>query len=360
MRLRELLDAHHDLILERWIALVSGRLAPRALPRPLLTDHMPEFLREVARAFATLEGGPHCQLPDRSPISQEHGSQRLMLGFDIGSVVAEFGTAAEVIWDLARERGVAVSLEEGKLLARCINTGIRDSAEQYSGRRDREQRELTTRHFAFLAHELRNPLQSVRLALRILEERGGVPPGRARDVLDQGLLRLQDLVDNTLISMKLSTGSEPIERSRLDLSRMVAELASDTALDREQRGLHLRLEVDPGASCDADPRLLRSAVGNLLRNAIKFSREAGTVTVRARRFGGRVLLEVEDECGGIAPEKIHRIFDPFVQAGADRSGFGLGLAIAKQAVEAHEGSLRVTNLPGKGCVFSLDLPLAPG
>jgi signal transduction histidine kinase len=108
-------------------------------------------------------------------------------------------------------------------------------------------------------------------------------------------------------------------------------------------------------SCE--PRLLRSAVGNLLRNAIKFSREESTVTVRVHRFEGRLVIEVEDECGGIAPERVSELFDPFVQAGSDRSGFGLGLAIAKQAAEAHRGSLRVVNLPGKGCVFALDLPV---
>lgn len=358
MRLRDLLVQDHDLLVERWIARVSGRLAPKSLPRPQLIDHMPEFLHELARAFGASEGGPPCQLPDRSPISQHHGTQRLLLGFDIGAVVAEFGAAAEAIWELARERGVAISIEEGLLLSRCINTGIRDSAEQYSLSRDREQRQLAARHFAFLAHELRNPLQSVRLALRILVEKGAVPPGRIRDVLDHGLLRLQDLIDNTLISMRPADAAEPVERRPFDLARIIGELVSDTALDREERGLDLRLEVEPALAGEGEPRLLRSALSNLLRNAIKFSRAGGTVTLRGRRFGGRVLIEVEDECGGIAPDKIHRIFDPFVQAGADRSGFGLGLAIAKQAAEAHRGSLRVANLPGKGCIFSLDLPLA--
>ncbi len=72
-----------------------------------------------------------------------------------------------------------------------------------------------------------------------------------------------------------------------------------------------------------------------------------------------MVVEVEDACGGLPEGAEKKIFDPLVQAGVDRSGFGLGLAIAKQAAEAHNGQVRVHNLPGKGCVFLLDLPRSP-
>jgi len=360
MRLVELLEQCHDVIVERWIDRVAGRLAPRALPRPLLADHMPAFLHELAGALRAGEGGPPDRLPERSPTSQEHGAQRLMLGIDIASVVGEFGVMNEVIWDLARERGVEVSVDEIALLMRSINTGIRDSAEQYTNRRDRELREQAAHHFAFLAHEVRNPLQSARMALRILEERGVVPLGIARDVLDRSLSHVQELIDRALLSMRLAAGAEMGPREEIELGPMLRELAADSAIDREQRHQSLSLQIAEGVLISCEPRLLRSAVSNLLRNAIKFSREGSTVTVRVHRFEGRLVIEVEDECGGIAPERVSEVFDPFVQAGGDRSGFGLGLAIAKQAAEAHRGSLRVVNLPGKGCVFSLDLPVVQG
>jgi signal transduction histidine kinase len=358
MRLAEMLEQCHDLIVERWIDRVAGRLAPRALPRPQLADQMPGFLHELARALRAGEGGPPDQRPERSPTSQEHGAQRQMLGIDIASVVCEFGVMDEVIWDLARERGVEVSFDEIALLMSSINTGIRDSAEQYTNRRDKEQREQAAKHFAFLAHELRNPLQSARMALQILEERGIVPLGNARDVLDRGLSHVQELIDRALLSMRLAAGAEVGPREEIELGPMLRELAADSAIDRERRRQSLSLQIAEGVVISCEPRLLRSAVGNLLRNAIKFSREGSTVTVRAHRFEGRLVIEVEDECGGIAPERVSQVFDPFVQASADRSGFGLGLAIAKQAAEAHRGSLRVVNLPGKGCVFALDLPVA--
>ena len=108
-----------------------------------------------------------------------------------------------------------------------------------------------------------------------------------------------------------------------------------------------------------DARLLHSTLSNLIHNAVKYTREGGRVTVRGRSVDDRVVIEVEDECGGLPEGKIEELFNPFVQAGADRTGFGLGLAIAKQAAEAHAGAIRVHSLPGKGCVFTLDLSQRP-
>ena len=72
---------------------------------------------------------------------------------------------------------------------------------------------------------------------------------------------------------------------------------------------------------------------------------------------GRVLIEVEDECGGLPPGKAEDLFRPFEQRGADRSGLGLGLAIARESVETNGGKIRARNLPGRGCIFTIDLPL---
>ena len=81
--------------------------------------------------------------------------------------------------------------------------------------------------------------------------------------------------------------------------------------------------------------------------------------LRAHTREGRVLIEVEDECGGLPPGKAEELFRPFEQRSSDRSGLGLGLAISMQSVEANGGELSVRDLPGKGCVFTISLPLAP-
>jgi signal transduction histidine kinase len=109
----------------------------------------------------------------------------------------------------------------------------------------------------------------------------------------------------------------------------------------------------------ADARLLASAVGNLFQNALKFTPAGGRVALRARAEGERVFIDVEDGCGGLPAGKEDELFEPFVQRGADRTGLGLGLSIARDAVRANRGEIRVGNRPGEGCVFTVVLPAAP-
>jgi signal transduction histidine kinase len=101
------------------------------------------------------------------------------------------------------------------------------------------------------------------------------------------------------------------------------------------------------------------SAGCLVQNAFKFTREGGSVTLRARATMTRVSIGVEDECGGLPSGKHEELFRPFEQQGADRGGLGLGLTICKRAAEANAGRIRVHDLPAKGCVFTLDLPRQP-
>jgi hypothetical protein len=115
--------------------------------------------------------------------------------------------------------------------------------------------------------------------------------------------------------------------------------------------------VDPRLALNADPQLLASAVMNLLNNAFKFTQAGGHVVLRTLHENGRIRFEVEDECGGILDDTADP-FKPFVQRHKDRSGLGLGLSIARKAVRLHGGDIHFRNLPGKGCVFVVDVPLA--
>lgn len=105
-----------------------------------------------------------------------------------------------------------------------------------------------------------------------------------------------------------------------------------------------------------DTPILYSAVSNLLQNAFKFTHPHSHVWLRAFGTADRVLIEVEDECGGLPEGKAEALFLPFQQYSSDRTGLGLGLSISRRAVEASGGKLSVRDLPGVGCVFTIDLP----
>jgi hypothetical protein len=97
-----------------------------------------------------------------------------------------------------------------------------------------------------------------------------------------------------------------------------------------------------------------------LQNAFKFSRRNGTVSLTARAAGDRILIDVEDECGGLPDGKAEELFRPFEQKSSNRTGLGLGLSISRRAVQANDGNLNVRNLAGKGCIFTIDLPRSGG
>lgn len=130
-------------------------------------------------------------------------------------------------------------------------------------------------------------------------------------------------------------------------------------LHSEYRHVQFIVEpIDPALSIDADPQLLSSAVMNLLHNAFKNTPPGGLVVLRARADQRQLILEIEDECGGI-PQGREDPFQVFGdRRGSDRSGLGLGLSIARKSVRAHGGEIEIRNMPGKGCVFSIEVPLA--
>jgi hypothetical protein len=123
------------------------------------------------------------------------------------------------------------------------------------------------------------------------------------------------------------------------------------------RGINLTvMPVEPGVTIEADREILTAVVGNLLQNAFKFTKPRTTVTLSVSASAERVLIEVQDECGGFADGDLSGLFRPFEQHNADRSGLGLGLAFSRWGIEANNGKIYARNRPNLGCVFTVDLP----
>jgi hypothetical protein len=125
----------------------------------------------------------------------------------------------------------------------------------------------------------------------------------------------------------------------------------------QSRGINL--DVGPTAreiDVNVDPEILGGVLSNLLQNAFKFTPHGGKVLLRTSTLDDHVLIDVTDACGGLPPGKTEELFDAFEQRGSDRSGLGLGLFISRKGAEASGGSLHVRDLPGMGCVFTIDLP----
>lgn len=351
-----LLRQQREAIIERWVARMREALAPRNLDRGELINSLEEFLGRLAEAIDREVTGGGRSVARAARIAREHGLQRFELGYDLASTIREYGLLRDVVFEVAEEAGVAADRHELRALARCMFEMVAEAATRYASARDDVIRRQAAEHIAFLAHELRNAVSTAHLAVGVLRQTGAVDPRtRPAASLERALATMRELIDRALVSSQLSVGP-PAAAARTELAPFLSAILQDAAVEAEAKQVVVSLEVPAALALDIDVKLLGSAVSNLVRNAIKFSATNGAVRVEAKEREEAVVIEVEDSCGGLPLGAVEKLFDPFVQAGRDRSGFGLGLAIAKQAVEAHGGALRVHDLAGKGCVFVMDLP----
>jgi signal transduction histidine kinase len=359
MAIHEVLAAKRDDVMLRWKAAVQATLVPGAMPSLELVDHIPEFLDEIFAALRADAGlssvGPS---PEASTTAAGHGEQRLRLGFSLDSVVREYGALRDAIVGTARDDGAEITFRELQVLFDCIVTGIAHAVSEYTHQRDAELLRQANEHFAFIAHELRNPLSSATMAFQLLKNNGQLPTeSRSVDALERGLQRTSELVDQTLQIARVASGIQ-LRRQWTTLSALFEDVQLGAISEAESKGVELRVVIEKDERISLDVRLVRSALGNLLRNGVRYTSSGSIVDLRGQVENGRAVIEVEDCCGGLPPGKVEEAFAPFVRLDNRQSGFGLGLAIAKQAVDAHGGSIRVQNLPGKGCIFVLELPVA--
>jgi signal transduction histidine kinase len=351
--LYDLLKARHDQLISCWTSQARKTVAPGPLPQAELLDHMPAFVDEIIAALYPTA----LPLPPNRGSAEEHGVQRLRLGFDVSEVVREYGLLHHCILALAREAGLTISLRDQDVVCRWLNQGIADAVAQYVQQRDLERQRQESEHIGFLAHELRNPLGAARLAFTRLTFRELAEGGRAVELLDRNLRRAAEMIESALVQASLRMGIEP-RLERIDLPAFLREIERDAAVEAQAKQITIAVVAPDELFIDADPRLLRSALTNLVGNAIKFSSEGGRVVMGASRREGRVTIDVADSCGGLPPGKAEELFAPLVQRGDDHTGYGLGLAIALQAAEAHAGTITLRDVPGQGCVFTVALPIA--
>jgi signal transduction histidine kinase len=346
----DVLKTRREVVVACWSAKIRAAVG-EALSTAELLDHIPAFVDEI---IAALYPGA-VPLHVSSGNAGEHGAQRLRLQFNVAEVVREYGLLHECIIELAREHDVQIDLAEQQVIGKWLNTGIADAIDQYVKRRDTELERRTSEHLGFIAHELRNPLSAARAAAQGLRRKTNGDSERVADLLERSLRRSADMIDNALSHASLKLGADPNVET-IAVGDLLRDIEEDAGTEAQARAIALAVDAPAGATITGDPRLLRSAIFNLVQNALKFSRPRTHVTLRAERAADALTIEIADECGGLPPGKIEDLFAPLVQRGANRSGFGLGLSIARQAVEAHGGTIGVRDVPGAGCVFTIRLP----
>jgi signal transduction histidine kinase len=355
--LSEFLHTHREAIVANSRAKVASRSAPRATPIELEAG-VPLFLDQLIAALDSEESTGKAPSGHQIGMSAaRHGKALQELGFTVAQVIQDYGDVCQAITELAVKLDAPITVDEFRTLNRCLDEAMAEAVSEFGRQRELSISDDETERLGFFAHELRNLLSNSMLAFEILKTGTVAVGGSTGTLLGRNLAGMRDLIDRSLAEVRLNAGIK--RRERVPLAEFIEEVEVAATIEAKARGLELTVTPVPaGISIAVDRQILAAAVANLLQNAFKFTHAGGHVLVRAHADARHVFIAIEDECGGLngRPEDL---FVPFEQRDKDRSGLGLGLTIAREGVGANGGDIHVRNIPGRGCIFTVELLRLP-
>jgi len=312
---------------------------------PVIDQTLEKFAGAISGKYQNFRAVHPLAMPDgslkwldsRAEVAQrdEHGQARLMTG---------------TLIDITKLKRAEADLAEAKARAEAANRA-------------------KSAFLANMSHELRTPLNAVLGFSRLLKRDPDVTPRQQEtlDIIARSGEHLLNLINNVLDMAKIESGLVALEKSEVDLPRLLSEIQSLMGVGAVEKGLRFALEHDPDLPrfVAVDAGKLRQVLLNLVGNAIKYT-NSGRVKLCARLASthgsekAEIRFEIEDSGPGISQEDCQRLFFPFVQLGGQtpaEAGTGLGLAICKQYVELMGGQIGVTSKPDKGSVFYFTIPV---
>jgi signal transduction histidine kinase len=347
--LHDFISTHRADILARTRSKVAARPAPAAT-RDELENGIPLFLDQLITSLRSSSSDAGL-----AASAARHGALLERSGFTVAQVVHDYGGVCQAVTELADETNAMITADEFRVFNRCLDDAIAQAVTEHSHRREQSISAGEREHLGVFAHELRNAVQSANVAFEVLRLGKVGLDGSTSGVLRRSLHRLTSLVDQSLTQVRLESGIQSPEV--VSVRNLLVEIAAGASMQANARSI--AFDVEPGdtdVDVHVDRQLVTAAIGNLLHNAFKFTRLHGHVSLRASATDRRVLLDVQDGCGGLPPGSAAELFRPFEQRGSNRSGLGLGLSITRKSIEASGGSVRVRDIPGSGCVFTIELP----
>ena len=273
---------------------------------------------------------------------------------------------------IQRITSTARQIRNGDLTARSQVTGpdeVGQLGETFDDMATTIERDLKLEHrlTGDVAHELRTPLMAMQATVEAMQD--GVLPADDEhlEVVAGEVRRLSRLIDAMLKLSRLENGTTELKVERTDLVYLVRNLVTSQHQLFHERGLHLRFVDDTPhgeLNADVDPDLLREAIVNLMSNAMRYTNADGWVKVSLRQDHSDALIAVQDTGIGIAKEDIPQTFARFWRSDVSREresgGLGVGLAITKEIVDRHNGTILVESELGRGTTFTLRIPLRRG
>ncbi len=371
--LHQLIAENSKRIVEKFVAEAREHsLPPRSLSHEEVVDHLHRYLAEIVHV---LSAGLADQIKS-SIAAKKHGEQRWYAGYDLKSVILEYGLFRKVIIEIVKATDETLTLEHYDPLTQLIHVAIADAAVEFMEnsvlhlnealRLAEQAKEARDEVLAIVSHDLRNPLNVVQGSTAILSRELESLDVDARANFNKSVGRIQRasatmhrLIDDLLDLGRVRAGEFELRQAPHQTEALLREAFEQAAPLAEQRGIQLRKVAAPSVELTCDRDRVLQVLANLLGNAIKFSSRGDIVTLGATCTDEACTFEVSDTGPGIPPERLPYLFDRYWQApDVTEKGSGLGLAIAKAFMELHGGSIRCESEPNHGARFLCVLPRA--
>ena len=369
MRLSEFILANMDAIVSEWETFARSLVPPGSMDVAELSDHSRQMLLVIAgdletpqtstersqKAKGRSDAGDSADTP-----AQAHGTGRAGSGFDMAQMVSEYrALRASVIrlWTEEQGRLDAADIADLIRFSEAVDQALAESTDRFAVELDRTKEIF----LGILGHDLRTPLGAIVTSAHFILETSDptIAEKMARVVVSSGTrmgLMIDDLLDFT--RGRLGT-SIPLDRVVVDLGTILTASVGEFRASRP--GAEVRLDLSGDLRMEGDGGRLSQVWSNLLGNAIDHGSPHAPVTVTARRKGEHIVCLVHNEGPSIPADRIQTIFNPLVTTAPDAGRgdhLGLGLYIAQQIVEAHQGTIAVESSEGHGTTFTVELAAA--
>ncbi len=311
------------------------------------------------------------QVPDWSPAVLGTPDIQILL------LLLAIAVSGSICWYLTRS--VTRPVEKLQAGARSLANGNLDArvGAEFSGRKDElavlahdfdqmadrlrsliDSKEVLMRD---VSHELRTPLARLRLALG-LARREGADLEREHDRIEREAERLDELIGEILRLARLNSAHQNVNREEFDYAGLISAVAEDARIEASAQGKLVSFGYSGALQIQGDQELLRSAIENVVRNALRFTAVNTAVEISLRSEGQMALLEVRDHGPGVPEAELQRLFEPFYRVTMqarerDTGGYGLGLAITARVMNVHHGKVEARNAADGGLLLTLNVPL---
>ncbi len=359
--LAEVFREFQEEIISEWRLQAEQMLADLHLDRPTITDHLPDIIAEIIRDLALgREGALSAEHLRGSP--PVHGVQRFHDGLQLGEVVTEYNFLRNAFLTIAERHGLYVVGDASRIMNHRIDEAVRMAVTAFAAQEALIRKERDNEHLAFIAHDLRTPINAVSLLVEELKQQVDFDSVEEAhelfEILHRNLRRLEEMIKRVMDTAVQPAGSSFKPECRtFELWPLVQRLIRDVSPIASKSEIEVINHVAPALTVYADAGLLSQVFQNLLGNAFKYAAR-GKVCVSAREKEGTVTCEVHDNGAGIPLELLSKVFDKLT-TDPDTEGTGLGLAIVKQIVEAHGGTVSAHSTHGAGATFRFTLPSGP-